>query len=288
MSESDSKGTTSADFGVEDTAVSAGNPDLSPLEGGRWRPVSPDELLRKNAPEPEESDASKEPAVPLERRQALEQRLKSNPTDLDGFLELAAIYRTEQRPLEAKRLLKQAAQVFPDNEDVRFQLEDAILARSRQQLQEVHDLAQRLNSPEADREFERARSDWACRRIEVCQARLLRDPSQVALRLALAEAKFDAELFEDAYSDAEALLENDELFAAARMIRARSLIARGDDLGAMKELRGVAMRRAVPAPASHQIASLKMLCELAERHELDATLQHYQELLTRAEAAISS
>lgn len=287
MSESDSNGTSSAELQSEGAGISAGNPDLSPLEGGRWRPVSPDELLRKNSPEPESEEAS-EPPVQLQRRQTLEQKLKSNPTDLEGFLELAAIYRAEQRPLEAKRLLKQAAQVFPEDESVRFQLEDAILARSLQQLQEVHDLAQRLNSPEADREVERARSDWACRRIEVCQARLQRDPQQVALRLSLAEAKFDAELFEDALEDAGTLLEHDELFAAARMIRARSLIARGDDLGAMKELRAIAMRRAVPAPASHQVASLKMLCELAERHALDATLQHYRDLLRRAEAAIKN
>ncbi|MEL6110405.1 MAG: hypothetical protein AAFU85_30735 [Planctomycetota bacterium] len=284
MSESDSNGSSPAELRSEEAPISAGNPSLSPLDGGRWRPVSPDELLRKNAPEPE-SEGQPEPPVQLERRQTLEQKLKSNPTDLEGFLELAAIYRAEQRPLEAKRLLKQASQVFPEDESVRFQLEDAILARSLQQLQEVRDLAQRLNSPEADRELERARSDWACRRIEVCQARLLRDPEKVALRLALAEAKFDAELFEDALEDAGTLLEHDELFAAARMIRARSLIARGDDLGAMKELRAVAMRRAVPAPASHQIGSLKMLCELAERHALDATLHHDRELLTRAEAS---
>ena len=285
MSESDSQGSPSAEIDGDRTAVTSGNPELSPLDGGRWRPVSPDELLRKNAPEPEDNEDKAEPPVQLQRRQALEQKLKANPTDLDGFLELAAIYRSEQRPLEAKRLLKQASQVFPDDESVRFQLEDAILARSLQQLQEVHDLAQRLKSAEADRELERARSDWACRRIEVCQARLLRDPSQVSLKLALAEAKFDAELFEDALSDAESLLDHDELFAAARMIRARSLIARGDDLDAMKELRAIGMRRAVPAPLTHQVASLKMLCELAERHQLDASLQHYRELLSRAEAS---
>src|SRR6056297_1128963 len=185
-----------------DQFVETGNPNLGPLEGGRWRPVSPDELLRKEAAPGKDESADRErsprPAVQLQRRQELEHKLKTNPTDLDGFLELAAIYRHEHRPLEAKRLLSQAAEIFPEDEQVRFQLEEAILARSWQQFREVTDLAQRLNTAEAHREWERSRSDWACRRIDVCQARLQRDPSQVGLRLTLAEARFDAELFEDA------------------------------------------------------------------------------------------
>ncbi len=232
-----------------------GNAELSPLDGGRWRPVSPDELLRKNAsPNSNENAASghnsnqsaagiKPPVVQLERRQELEHKLKSNPTDLDGFLELAQIYRDELRPLESKRLLKQAGKIFPDNEAVRFQFEEAVLARSLQQLREVADLAKRVKNPEADRELQRSQSDWAQRRMDVCRARLERDPSQVGLRLTMAEAKFDAEMFEDAMEDASQLLELDDLSAQAHFLRARCLSALGKDLPAMKELRAVALRR---------------------------------------------
>ena len=72
----------------------ADSSELSPLEGGRWRPVRPDELLRKTAPNSTElepqSDAQSgpPPKVRLERRQELEHHLKSSPTDLDGFMEL--------------------------------------------------------------------------------------------------------------------------------------------------------------------------------------------------------
>ena len=149
---------------------SAGNPSLSPLEGGRWRPVSPDELLRKPVSSPDaamdEQELQQRPVVRLERRQELEHKLKANPTDLEGFLELAAIYRSEQRPLEAKRLLQQASKIFPDDQNVTFQLEEAILARSLQQYREVVDVASRLKTPETDRELERSRSDWAMRRID--------------------------------------------------------------------------------------------------------------------------
>lgn len=224
--------------------------------------------------------------VQLERRQELEHKLKANPTDLDGFLELAAIYREEDRPLEAKRLLKQASQIFPEEEQVTFQLEEAILARSLQQFREVSDLAARLNTPEADRELDRSRSDWAMRRIEVCLARLQRDPSQVVLRLALADAKYDAEMFEEAFSDAGQLVELDEFAPNAHFLRARCLLALNKEVAAMKELRAVALRRAVVAPERLRHASLKLLCELSEKHALPATGDEYREHLSRLEATL--
>ncbi|MEM6471502.1 MAG: hypothetical protein AAF802_18215, partial [Planctomycetota bacterium] len=206
----------------------SGNPNLSPLDGGRWRPVSPDELLRREASsntEAEEPTSEEQQRVTLQRRQELEHKLKSNPTDLDGFLELAAIYRDEQRPLEAKRLLTQASEIFPDDLDVRFQLEEAVLARSLQQYREVSDLAARLQSPETLRELERSRSDWAFRRMEVCKARLERDPSQTQLRLSLVEAMYDADMFEDAFADAAALTEKDAFAPQAHFLRAKCLMA---------------------------------------------------------------
>ncbi|KAA5543675.1 hypothetical protein FYK55_10750 [Roseiconus nitratireducens] len=267
----------------------SGNPDLGPLEGGRWRPVRPDELLKKPRAGVDEetidSPADSKQAVQLERRQELEHKLRENPTDLDGFLELASIYREEERPLEAKRLLTQAAQIFPEEERVRYQLEEAILARSLQQFREVSELAHRLKTAEAQRELERSRSDWACRRIDVCRARLERDPTQTTLRMALAEAKFDAELFEDSFAEAGRLLELDEFAPAAHFLRARCLIAIGKDLAAMKELRAVALRKAVIAPTRLKRPALKMLNELSEKLGLDATGQQYREHLERMESS---
>lgn len=296
MSEQNSHSSTDAvssersvDAPTVDSAHAA-NPDLGPLEGGRWRPVSPDELLRKNSPDPNESESQKEKrvAVRLERRQELEHKLKSNPTDLEGFLELAAIYRSEERPLEAKRLLKQAQQIFPDNDEIRFQHEEAVLARSLQQLREVTDLAKRLNNVEADRELVRSQHDWACRRIDVCKARLLRDPSQLPLHLSLAEAKFDAEFFEESYTEAGKLLKHDEFSPQAHFIRARCLLAMNKDLPAMKELRAVSLRRAVVAPVKLRVLSLKMLCELADKLALEETGKHYQAQLHAIEASLKN
>ncbi|WP_230265599.1 tetratricopeptide repeat protein [Stieleria sp. JC731] len=283
-------GNSPAPTSSDAVSTDAGNPQLSPLEGGRWRPVSPDELLRRNVGN-DDDDSDQEPQqqkVQLQRRQELEHKLKANPTDLEGFLELASIYREEQRPLEAKRLLQQAKQIFPDDEQVTWQLEEAVLARSLQQLREVTDLAKRVNSVDADRELERSRSDWAHRRMDVCRARLERDPSQVSYRLVLAEAMFDGELFEEAFENAGRLIELDEFSPAAHFLRARCLLALGKELPAMKELRAVAMRRAVVAPAALRRTSLNLLIELSEKLALPDTCQQYRDQLQRLEQTIAA
>jgi hypothetical protein len=268
------------------------NPSLGPLEGGRWRSPTP-EALQKRQPSPksDEGEAAGDGQVGrvrLERRQELEHKLKSNPTDLDGFLELAQIYRDEDRPLEAKRLLKQASEVFPEDETVQFQLEEATLARSLQQFRQVSELATRLRTPEAHRELERSRHDWACRRIEVCRSRLERDPSQLGLRLTMAEAKYDAELFEDAFADAGRLVEMDEYAPQAYFLRARCLLAMGKEMPAMKELRAVALRRAVPPPPKLRLTCLKMLTELADKLNFAESGKLYREYLRHAEQAVAA
>src|SRR5690606_2509603 len=75
------------------------------------------------------------------RRQQLEQRLREHAVEIDLYLELAAIHRAENRPLEAKRVLHQALQLNEHDARVVWQYEEAILARSMQQLREVADLA---------------------------------------------------------------------------------------------------------------------------------------------------
>lgn len=148
--------------------------ELNPMEGGRWRPVRPEELLRKNvAVEPigEESTDQSRPKVRLERRQELEHHLKSSPTDLDAFMELGRIYRSEDRPLDARRVFQQALQIFPEEQELLWEYEEATLARSLQQLREVTELARRLDTAETERELKRSQNDWACRRMDVCRAR---------------------------------------------------------------------------------------------------------------------
>lgn len=262
--------------------------DLNPMEGGRWRPVRPEELLRKESPveqslEQEDAGEVPQPKIQLMRQQELEHHLKDSPTDLDAFLELGRIYRSENRPLEAKRVFQQALKVFPDEPGLLWEYEEAVLARSIQQLREVSDLAKRLSTPETDRELKRSQDDWACRRIDVCQARLQRDPSQLNLHVALAEAMFDAGMYEGAISELEPVLDHEELSPTAYLIHGRCLLAMRKDVEAMASFRAASLRRSVVAPPRIRVIALRLLCETAERLGVTLTLANYRKQLQQAE-----
>jgi tetratricopeptide (TPR) repeat protein len=274
----DDRNSTSATGGLEGEQG-----EISPMAGGRWRPVRPEELLRKSAEPVERKPVEETPHVQLHRRQELEQHLRASPTDLDGYMELAAIYRSEDRPIEARRILQQAIQIFPEDEALLWEFEEATLARSRQQLREVTELAQRLDTLETEREFKRSQNDWACRRMDVCRARLKRDPSLVRLRVVLAEAMLDAGLYEPAIDELQAVLDNDELSPHAHLLRGRCLLALGRDIDAMSSLRAASMRRAVPAPLKTKVTALRLLCDAAERLGVELTLKKYRQYLESAE-----
>ncbi len=261
---------------------------------GHWKQVRPEELSRTpieprdgslDEPDTKEIDA---PKVELSRRQELEHRLKTSPTDLDAFMELARIYRVENRPNDARRILEQAVQIFPDELTLLWEYEEAILARSLQQLREVTDLAQRLKTAESQRELNRAKDDWAHRRMEVCRARLNRDPSLTHLRIVLAESLHDAGMHESAIDELDSVLENDELSPTAYLIQGRCQLALGKDLDAMSSLRAAAGRRSVVAPVRLRIAALRLLCDTAEKLGVTLSLRQYQQHLQMAEQELAS
>ena len=235
-------------------------------------------------PTPPPSDAGQR----MKRRQHLEHHLRTCPTDLEAFLELARIYRVDDRPIEARRVLEQARDIFPDDQRITWELEEAILARSLQQLREVRELAERLHTPEADHELSRARDDWARRRIDVCRARLARDPDRVQLRIALGEALLDADDYRAALSEVAPALESDEFSCQAHLLRARCFLALGDDASALPALRAAALRRGVLPPPKTKLAALRLLCDVAERLGLTLTLERYRQHLDQAERSVTT
>ncbi|MGV3486936.1 MAG: tetratricopeptide repeat protein [Planctomycetaceae bacterium] len=223
------------------------------------------------------------PKVKLERRQELEQLVREHALDIDLYLELAALHRAEDRPLEARRLLQQALQLSKDDPRVLWEFEEATLARSLQQYREVSDLAARLHTPEVDRELKRSQTDWANRRLEVCRARLARDPSKHSLRLVVAEALYDLGMFKEACEELQPCLEIDTLAPSANLIRGKCLLDMGNDLAALSALRSVALRRAVPAPAKLRVTALRLALEVAQRHHLELSVERYRHALETAE-----
>ncbi|MBB3207572.1 tetratricopeptide (TPR) repeat protein [Rhodopirellula rubra] len=223
-------------------------------------------------------EKNSEPAGP-NRRQELEHRLKDARTDREAYLELGAIYRAENRPMHAAKILKQGHEVFPDDAVMLWELEEAQLARSIQQLAEMQAIVAKMKSPLADQDLERSTADWANCRIKVCRARLDRDPSLHHLRLVLGEALHDLEQHEDAIKTLEPLMSNDTHSSAAALLIGRCHLILGRDIEAMRWLRMASLRRSVTSPAKVRVAALKLLVDLADRHGLTATLEQYQTTL---------
>ncbi|WP_168566455.1 tetratricopeptide repeat protein [Crateriforma spongiae] len=249
---------------------------------------SSDDSLQQKVPDPQPGKAVMEPKVQLERRQQLERAIRENHGNVDQFLELGRLYRDEHRPLEAKRVLAQAAKIFPDNDDVQWQLEEAILARSLQQFREANDLASRVNSAEADEELVRSQRDWIRQRIEICTARLKRDASLKHLCVILSEAHFDAGDFQNAIDAVQPALSCDDYSPQAFLMRARSELALGESESALKSLRLCALRREIIAPPKIRLAALRLLCDTARTLGLTATLKHYEKALHDVQSELQS
>ncbi|MEM9367201.1 MAG: hypothetical protein AAGD07_14515 [Planctomycetota bacterium] len=236
----------------------------------------------------EAPDTSGEDKAAPTRRQHLEFHLRTRPADREGYLELATIYREENRPLNAARILEQAHEIFPDDSTVLWEWEEAQLARSVQQLVEVRDLAERLRNPAADQELERAKVDWANCRLRVCRQRLQRDPSMDYLRLVIGEALYDSERYEEAVEELMTLSQSDDHSPAAFLLMGRCQLVLSRDMDAMKSLRAASMRRAVVGAPKIRAAALKLLCDLADRHGLTATLEQYRNQLEALGGLISN
>lgn len=232
------------------------------------------------------SDSPQDPTRP-DRRQQLEQRIRERTIEVDLYLELAAIHRAEDRPLEAKRVLHQALQLNEEDPRVLWHYEEAVLARSLQQLREVSQLAARLNTPEVQRELERARTDWANRRLDVCRARLARDPEKHHYRLVMAEAFADLGMHEQACESLTPCFASDAHAPAARLLQGNCLSALADDLGALAAYRAAALRRTVQVPPKIRVAAMRAASEIAQRLGLTLSQQRYQHALEIAEAELA-
>jgi len=227
------------------------------------------------------------PKAIITRRQELERLIREHALDIDMYLELAAIHRSEDHPLEARRLLQQALQLSKDDPRVLWEFEEATLARSLQQFREVSDLASRLHTAEVERELKRSQQDWANRRLEVCRARLERDSTQQHLRLVVAEAMYDLGMYKEAIEEVQPCLDIETLSCAAHLIQGKCLLDDGNELEALVAFRAVAMRRSMVASAKIRVTAMRSAVDIANRYNLTLSAERYRHALEAAESDLA-
>jgi tetratricopeptide (TPR) repeat protein len=102
------------------------------LRTTRMQPLTPKDLMIRPKNEGDESTASAQPPVSLERFQVLERTIRDIPLYIDSYLELAEIYSNVGRWSDARRVLEIAVHRFPDDVNAANLYEDAQLARSQE------------------------------------------------------------------------------------------------------------------------------------------------------------
>ncbi len=213
--------------------------------------------------------------ISRQRQQELEQYIRQTPADGNAYVELARIYRAQERHYDAIRVLEKAVQHLPDDESLRWDLEESQLARALQRLDAAKQIALQSPSSDHDETLERCRVDWAVRRAEVCRARLARTPGDAKLQVILAEALRDLGQYDEAIRETQGVLTSIEHSPTAFLVRGHCYLAMGRPLDALSAWRGAALRRAVPAQTGIRIQALKSASNVALQYGLYASAERY-------------
>ena len=183
-------------------------------------------------------------------RERLHRRIRIDAADREAALELAVIYRTEKNPAAAVRMLTDAVKELPGDPALLWELEEAKLLRSLQQLGEVRVISQKVGAEHVADDLQRVVANWANTRIQICTARVGRDPGLVHLRLIIGEAHLEIEEHEDAIGAVAPLIDNARHGPAASFITARAHQAVGRDAAAMSAFRATAAAAQPPRGAN--------------------------------------
>ena len=224
------------------------------------------------------SHPSESPAVDRvvrRRQQELELLLKQMPANSAAYLELAQIYRDQDRHHEAAHVLQRAICYSPNEPEVRWQLEEAQLAQALQRLRSATEVELMQTNTSNREDVERAKINWANCRRNVCKARLNRDPTQMGLRVVLAESLRDLGDFEEAIRETEIAIRTMDVAPQAFLIRGQCFLAMDRPLEALSAWRSAALRRSVPAPEATKVAALQAAADTSLKHGLYSSAKRY-------------
>lgn len=253
--------------------------------------ASLDNLIRRPTNQPLDVDGNPtseaKPAVSLHRFQELEQHLRNAPADAEAYIELSEIYIQQGRIVDAKRVLDRGIENLPDDNNIRFHWEEAQLARSRQLLDAAEKVLAETKSPEAAEHKERCLIDLANLRVNVCQARLTRDPTQVDLLLPMASSLRQLGRHDEGVAALQKAVVIPELRARAALQLGMAMQQMGKPLEALAAYRRAALFRAPQPPTNVRDRALELAAELAEQYGLIESARRYVSLrlITRPDDA---
>src|SRR5690606_37479051 len=123
--------------------------------------------------------------------------------------------------------------------------------------------------------------------LDVCRARLAREPDKHQYRLGMAEAFSDLGLHEQACEALTPCFAFDAYVPAARLLQGKCLSALADDLGALAAYRAAALRRTLHVPPKIRVDAMRAASEIAQRLGLTLSQQRYEHALELAEAELA-
>ncbi len=237
-----------------------------------------DDLKKKTTPPSQKQDDSSKPIVTLQRYQELEQHLRNAPADVEAYLELTRIYSDQGRPFDAKRVLDKAMEHLSDDPRIVYEWEEMQVARSRQLLENAEEVLKQEKSQTNRENRERCAIDLANTRIQVCSARMARDPSQNELVLPLAASLRQLGRQQEAIEVLRKAKDIPELRARVCLQLGMALMQIEMPLEALAAFRQAALYRAPPSPEKIKDKALELAAEVAEKYGFLASAQRYVRL----------
>lgn len=252
-------------------------------------PLTPDDLLIRRSPLEleagltEDKSASPVRSVPLERFQTLEHTIRENPLTVEPYLELAGYYLNSTRWTDARRVLENACQRFPEEERARFLLEESQLARSLQ-LNSQAQLAHR-NEPNqlTQATLDQSQLELNALRERVCRERLTRDPQQLQLHLPLASALQGLGQTSAAIESLQLAMQEPKLRSVAAFQLGQLLEESGRIPEALSAYRRAALYRVPLPPRELKLRALRAAADLSESSRLIDSARRYLALLVELE-----
>lgn len=226
------------------------------------------------------TDAKAPRRIALLAHQELEQKIRNAPAEPTPYLELATIYRDQNRFKDALRVLDSGLGFNPDFDPMLELREDIALDFARRLCDEARRSYANQPSKDAELQAEGTERNLAQETINVCQQRLKRRPDEPTLYLRWGVALQALGRYEESIAPLEKAASYPPLRCESYLRLGKTFEALHRSLEALSHYRMAAFFRAPPASTEVREQSLRAGGDLAEKLQLiDAAVQFFEALI---------